>query len=87
MADKIFCGSGREIGQYGQLAIILDADVVAKHVTNWEDKDGTNHRQIKVKVSKRKEPKGKQTHYVEIDTFVPTPQGQQATPPQGDLPF
>jgi hypothetical protein len=99
MGDKIFCGSGKEFGQYGQLSLTLDVDTMAKHITNWTDKDGKVHRQVKCKVTRRKEPKPNQTHYVEIDTWKPEHRQEQAAseqlqtmpptqvPPQDDLPF
>lgn len=99
MADKIFCGSGKEFGQYGQLSLTLSVEKMRPHITEWTDDKGKVHKQIKVKVTRRMEPTANQTHYVEIDTWKPEQRQEQAAneqlatmppahvPPQDDLPF
>lgn len=82
--DKIFCGSGKEITtQYGPLM---------KLSFTKEDLDklqaGLKNGWVNAALKAVKEPKeGKQTHYVELDTWEPTPQGASARETGDDLPF
>jgi len=94
MSDKIFCGNGKEFGQYGgiNLNICLD-DIPEEHT--WKGNNGK--RYTKLVLSKKKTPDEKSTHYLTVDTWKPSaPSGQDAPlPPVGaggvqdteDVPF
>jgi hypothetical protein len=76
MADKIFCGSGKAFGQYGQIGInICFEDIPQEYI-----KSSTNgKRYIKLKVCSRKTPdRDGNTHYIEVDTWKPN--NQQSAP-------
>lgn len=82
--NKIYCGSGKEFGQYGQVnaSICLD-DIPAEHIT----KGNNGKRYVNIKVCKKREPDqwGK-THYLEIDTWRPNQAPQQAPTQTGYQP-
>ena len=85
--DKIFCGSGKVIDtKYGQLTKISfsqkDLDVLQANMVNgW----------INLVVKEKKEKvEGKPTHYLEVDTYKPTPKEGLTNSPSAlseDLPF
>jgi len=71
---KIYCGSGKEFGQYGTVncSICLD-DIPQEH---WQKgKNGKTY--LPIKINKKREPDqwGK-THSVEVDTWKPNQQQQ-----------
>jgi len=68
MADKIYCGSGRAFGNYGQIGLnICLSDLPHEHITEYNGK-----KYIKLKVSPRKETdKRGNTHSIEVDTWKP----------------
>ncbi len=79
MADKIFCGSGKEFGKYGQIGLNLClSDIPKEHMSDYKGK-----KYIKLKVSKRKEPdKMGNSHYIEVDTWKPTPKEERKEEPK-----
>lgn len=88
MADKIFCGSGKEFGQYGQISLdICLTDLPTEHIRDYNGK-----KYIKMKLSRKKEKdKRGNTHYVEVDTWKPQNQntgwGGSQLPEDNGLPF
>lgn len=63
MAEKVYVGDGKEIGQYGNIAIGL----------RYSELKPNERGYVNLIVSKRKEPsKYGSTHSVYVDTFEPT---------------
>jgi hypothetical protein len=65
--EKIFCGSGKEFGNYGTINLkICLTDIPKEYIT------GTDKKYVRLKVQKKKSSdKFGNTHYVEIDTWKP----------------
>lgn len=89
MADKIYCGSGRVFGKYGQMSLnICLSDIPEAHITEYNGK-----KYIKLKVSSKKEVDSRgNSHYVEVDTWKPQAQQPQQSQDSGwggqsNLPF
>lgn len=83
--DKIFCGSGKTYGQYGQIGItvFLD-DIPGEHIFKKGDK-----KAVKLNVCAKKTPNEKSTHYVEVNTWKPDgnkPSGNNQPPQQTGQP-
>ena len=85
MSDKIYIGSGKEVGQYGQIAVSLCvSDIPKEHIFEYNGK-----KYLKVKVCKKRQADnyGK-THYVEIDTYNPNqPQQPQQSGQDNGIQF
>ena len=81
---KIYVGSGKEFGQYGQVGInICLSDLPKEHIFTGK----TGKKYIKLNVCKKKEVDqyGK-SHYVAVDTWKPNQnQAPQMTGNQGDI--
>ena len=73
MSDKIFVGSGRIYGQYGQIGIsvCLD-DIPSEHITT--SKNGKRYVRLNICNKRNPEPGG-DTKYVEVNTWRPDNQG------------
>jgi len=72
---KIFCGSGKEIGQYGQISIsVCISDLPNDYITTG--KNGKKYINLKVTKKKEVDQWGK-THGVEVDTWKPEPRNAQ----------
>lgn len=73
MSEKIFCGSGKEFGQYGavNLSICL-SDLPKEHITEYNGK-----KYIKLVLNKKREvDKYGKTHSVEVNTWKPNNDNQ-----------
>ena len=69
--DRIYCGSGKEVGQYGQISIgVCLTDIPKEHMT--KAKNGKFYVNLKVSKKKQADQFGK-THSVEVDTWKPEP--------------
>jgi hypothetical protein len=89
--QKIYCGSGKEFGQYGAVNVsICLSDLPKEHINDFNGK-----KYIKLIINKKREADqfGK-THSVEVNTWKPDQQQQQGydqSPPQdlsdSELPF
>lgn len=102
MSEKIFCGGGNEFGQYGSVGLNVCLSSIPKEfITEYEGK-----KYIKLNVHTLRDPKKEvidgvekvvKSHYVEVNTFKPQKQAQQAPPQtpistmlpaqEDDLPF
>ena len=84
--EKIYVGSGKEFGQYGDINIdICLSDLPAE----WRKKSEKNGKiYIKLTVSKKKEKDqyGK-THSVSVNTFKPEKQDKKETKSNDDMPY
>jgi len=79
MSDKIFCGSGKTYGQYGQIGInVCLSDIPKEHMS--KDKNGKTW--VKLNVCSKKTPTEKSTHYVEVNTWKPKPDNPGHSPEQ-----
>ena len=77
MPEKIFCGSGKEFGNYEQLNLnVCISNIPNEFINEYQGKKYTN-----LTVTRRREPddKGK-THYIEVNTFKPTQQNEETKP-------
>ncbi len=75
MSDKIYCGSAKIVPtQYGELTkVSFHKDDINKMVSYMKENGGD---WINLVVKEKKEKvQGKATHYLEVDTWKPTPQG------------
>ena len=67
MSEKIFCGSGKEFGQYGSVGLnVCLSDLPKEFIKEYEGK-----KYIKLNLHKMKTPKEKQSHYLEVNTWKP----------------
>lgn len=69
MADKIFCGSGKEfITQYGKLLKVSYSRSDLQKMIDYMDSEKSEWVNLVMKEKKEK-VEGKPTHYFEIDTY------------------
>ena len=66
---KLYCGSGKAIGQYGQISVSLCLDELASDYITTA-KNGKRYINLKLSPKKETDQYGK-THYLEIDTWRP----------------
>lgn len=67
--NKIFCGKGKTIGQYGAIAInVCLSDIPEEHI--YTSKSGKKYVNIVVRALRT--PKEDRTHYLEINTYKET---------------
>jgi len=82
MGNKIYCGNGKEkqFQNGGSLIeVMLDIDTLAKNFDAYGFRTQAGKRKIRVKVCQSREvDQYGNTHYVEVDTWKPSPQGGQA---------
>jgi len=72
---KIYCGSGKSVGQYGQISIsVCMDDLASDYITTA--KNGKRYINLKLSPKKETDQYGK-THYLEIDTWKPEPRNAQ----------
>jgi len=79
--SKIYCGSGKEFGQYGSVNLsVCLSDLPKEHIYEYNGK-----KYIKLIVNKKKEVDqfGK-SHSLEVDTWVPNKKNE---PQEEDVPF
>ena len=74
MSDKIFVGSGKVFGKYGQIGVnICLSDLPEEHIFT---SDKNNKKYIKLNISQKRQPDNYgNTHSVEVNTWKPDPQG------------
>ncbi len=88
MTEKKYCGSGKEIGKYGDINVTINLSEITKEmITEYEGK-----KYLRVVVSKKKEKdKFGKTHSVYLNEWKPEekkPEAQVDTDEIGtDLPF
>lgn len=84
MADRIWCGSGKEFGNYGQIGLsVCLTDLPHEFITEYNGK-----KYIKLKISLRKEAdKRGNTHSVEVDTWKPQQRQDNGYNQPDGLPF
>lgn len=71
MADKIFCGSGKTFGQYGQVLINLCLSEIPHEFI----RESNGKKYVNLKLNKKKEVDARgNTHYIEVDTWKPQQQ-------------
>lgn len=73
MDDKIFCGSGKE-WEFGVNLNINLSDIPEEFITESAD----NKKWVRLNVVKKKTEGGKNSHYIEVDTWKPNKEEQQA---------
>ena len=82
MSDqKIFCGSGKEFGQYGQVGLnICLEDIPAE----FKQPASNGKTYLKLNLARRKQPdQHGNTHYITVNTWKPNQQqAPQQTGPQ-----
>ena len=80
MNNKIFCGSGKEFGNFGTVNIsVCLSDLPKEHIT--ERSSGKKY--IRLKLNRKREPdQYGNTHSLEVDTWKPEKQE-----PKQDMPF
>jgi hypothetical protein len=81
MSDKIYCGSAKIVPtQYGELTkVSFHKDDINKMVAYIKENGGD---WINLVLKEKKEKvQGKPTHYLEVDTWKPTPQAEQQQQP------
>ena len=69
MNNKIFCGSGKEFGNYGTVNIsVCLSDLPKEHIT-----EGSNGKKyMRLKLNRKREPdQYGNTHSLEVDTWKP----------------
>jgi len=81
MSDKIYVGSGKVVGKYGQIGVSLCVSDIPKEHIFTSQKTGKKYINLKVCEKKQVDQYGK-THYVEIDTWQPNQAPQQTGQPQ-----
>jgi hypothetical protein len=80
--EKIYVGTGKEFGQYGDVNIDICLSDLPKDWIKKSEKNGKSY--IKLTVSKRKEAdKYGNSHSVTVNTFKPEKQAAKSE----DLPF
>lgn len=82
---KIFCGSGKHIGNFGNIAINLCIDDIPPQFIDVS-KNGKRYVNLKVCNKKNIDQYGN-SHYVEVNTWKPSPQFEQQTKPQNNNQF
>jgi hypothetical protein len=76
MGEKIFCGNGKEKFDGDMISVTLNVDELAKSFNDYGFTTDAGKRMIKVNVCKgRNVDQYGNTHYVTIDTWKPTPKG------------
>ena len=81
--QKIYCGSGKEFGQYGTINCSICLNDIPKEFWN-KGNNGKTYLPIKINRKREVDQYGK-THSVEVDTWKPTQQqGQQQQAPQSN---
>jgi hypothetical protein len=74
MSDKIFCGNGKTFGKYGQIGLsVCLSDIPKEHMS--KDKNGKTW--VKLNVCSKRTPDERSTHYVEVNTWRPSPSGSK----------
>jgi hypothetical protein len=80
--DKIYVGTGKEFGQYGDINLNICLSDIPKEWIVKSDKNGKSY--VKLTVSKRKESdKYGNSHTVTVNTFKPEKQAEKSK----DMPF
>ena len=73
--DKVYCGSGKTFGQYGQIGIDICYEDIPKEY--WKKgKNGKHYIKLNV-CAKREQDQYGNTHYVAVNTWKPDG-GQQS---------
>lgn len=69
--EKVYCGSAKEVGTYGSIAVLINLDEAV--VTEYN-----GNRYIKVVLDKKRTPTDKATHSVRVDNWKPKSQTVQS---------
>jgi hypothetical protein len=90
MSEKIYCGNGKVVNtQFGELTkLSFSKDDINKMVQYMKD-NSTDWINLVLKEKQNKQ-EGKPTHYLEVDTWKPTPQASTTkanASTSDDLPF
>jgi hypothetical protein len=90
MSEKIYCGNGKVVNtQFGELTkLSFSKDDINKMVQYMKD-NSTDWINLVLKEKQNKQ-EGKPTHYLEVDTWKPSPQANTAkatASTSDDLPF
>jgi hypothetical protein len=87
MSDNIYLGNGTEKFQGDLISFSLNLSKLREAKEHFFEIEGTQY--IKLKVQKKKESPDQygKTHYVQVDTFKPTPKGEYkpSDRPLGDV--
>ena len=92
MADKIYVGSGKK-KEFGNGGSILNLNLCVSDIPKeWIKKyEGNGKSYLRLKAVQKREPdQYGNTHYIEVDTWVPEEKPKQETKPQGfeeNIPF
>ena len=83
--SKIFCGDGKEFGQYGSIKVSVCLSDLPKEFIK-QAKNGKKYISLVLNKKREADQYGK-THYLEVDTWKPDSQGQQQAQEPDDCPF
>lgn len=111
-SESMYCGSAKEIqASNGNTGLNVEIDLTqlgqhlrgdaAEFVRTWTDRDGVEHKCIKLSVWPMKEPTEYRTHSVKVNTYKAQPRPEQSQPEpqqatfdngvvedaQGEMPF
>ena len=74
--QKIYCGSGKEFGQYGTVNISICLDDLPSDYITTSQKNGKRYVNLKLNRKREVDQWGK-THSLEVDTWLPNQQNGQ----------
>jgi hypothetical protein len=78
MSDKIYCGSGKRVGNYGTIAVSICLDDIPSEYKQ-KSKNGKTYVNIRVDEKREVDQYGK-SHTVTVDTWKPDGQRQAQAP-------
>ena len=89
MTNHVYCGNGKEkfFNNGGSIIeVMIDVDDLARNFNEYGFTTQAGKRKMRIKVCKSREiDQYGNTHYVEIDTWRPTPQNNAPPPPQRQM--